>query len=74
MKPESIGFNETKLVMGKLSGRNALKKRFEELGYTVEDEQLREVFKKYKDLADRKKEIFDEDIIALLETTFFNRK
>ena len=68
MKPESIGFNETKLVMGKLSGRNALKKRFEELGYIVEDEQLKEVFKKYKDLADRKKEIFDEDIIALLET------
>ncbi|WP_425454244.1 2-isopropylmalate synthase [Peribacillus asahii] len=68
MKPESIGFHETKLVLGKLSGRNALKKRYEELGYFVNDEQLREVFKKYKDLADRKKEIFDEDIIALLET------
>jgi 2-isopropylmalate synthase len=68
MTPESIGFNETKLVMGKLSGRNALKKRYEELGYVVTDVQLKEVFKKYKELADRKKEIFDEDIIALLET------
>ncbi|MBD3109203.1 2-isopropylmalate synthase [Bacillus sp. AGMB 02131] len=68
LKPETIGFTETKLVMGKLSGRNALKKRFEKLGYTVGDEQLKEIFSKYKNLADRKKEIFDEDIIALLET------
>ena len=68
LKPESVGFNETKLVLGKLSGRNALKKRYEELGYVVNDEQLNEVFKNYKDLTDRKKEIFDEDIIALLET------
>ncbi|WP_075981641.1 2-isopropylmalate synthase [Bacillus massilinigeriensis] len=68
MTPESVGFNETKLVLGKLSGRNALKKRYEELGYIVSEEQLKEIFKKYKDLTDRKKEIFDEDIIALLET------
>jgi 2-isopropylmalate synthase len=68
LKPESVGFNETKLVLGKLSGRNALKKRYEELGYVVNDEQLNEIFKNYKDLTDRKKEIFDEDIIALLET------
>ncbi|WP_242035175.1 2-isopropylmalate synthase [Mesobacillus harenae] len=68
MKPENIGFTETKLVLGKLSGRNALKKRFEELGYTVNEDQLKEIFKSYKVLADRKKEIFDEDLIALLET------
>ncbi|MBS4211415.1 MULTISPECIES: 2-isopropylmalate synthase [Neobacillus] len=68
MTPESIGFNETKLVLGKLSGRNALKKRYEELGYSVNEAQLKEIFKKYKELADRKKDIFDEDIIALLET------
>ena len=68
MRPESIGFHETKLVLGKLSGRNALKKRYEELGYSVGDEQLKQIFKKYKVLTDRKKEIFDEDIIALLET------
>ena len=68
MTPESVGFNETKLVLGKLSGRNALKKRYEELGYLVNEEQLKKVFTKYKDLADRKKDIFDEDIIALLET------
>ncbi len=68
MRPESVGFHETKLVLGKLSGRNALKKRYEELGYTVGEEDLRAVFIKYKELADRKKEIFDEDIIALLET------
>ena len=68
LKPESVGFVETKLVLGKLSGRNALKKRYEELGYIINEDQLREVFVKYKELADRKKEIFDEDIIALLET------
>ncbi|WP_077213447.1 2-isopropylmalate synthase [Bacillus dakarensis] len=68
MTPESVGFLETKLVLGKLSGRNALKQRYEELGYSIGAEELKEVFKKYKELADRKKEIFDEDIIALLET------
>jgi 2-isopropylmalate synthase len=68
LRPESVGFTETKLVLGKLSGRNALKKRYEELGYLVNDEQLKEIFKNYKDLTDQKKEIFDEDIIALLET------
>lgn len=67
LKPESVGFVETKLVLGKLSGRNALKKRYEELGYSISPEKLKEVFAKYKELADRKKEIFDEDIIALLE-------
>lgn len=74
MKPETIGFNETKLVLGKLSGRNALKKRYEELGYMVNDEDLKAIFKKYKDLADRKKEIFDEDIIALLESQPADKK
>ncbi len=68
LRPESVGFTETKLVLGKLSGRNALKKRYEELGYFVNEEQLKEIFKNYKELTDRKKEIFDEDIIALLET------
>ncbi|TKC19432.1 2-isopropylmalate synthase [Robertmurraya kyonggiensis] len=68
LKPETVGFMETKLVLGKLSGRNALKKRYEELGYTISQEELIDLFAKYKDLADRKKEIFDEDIIALLET------
>lgn len=68
MKPESVGFVDTKIVLGKLSGRSALKKRFEELGYSISDQQLREVFNKYKELADRKKEIFDDDLIALLES------
>ncbi len=67
MKPESVGFTDSKLVLGKLSGRNALKKRFDVLGYTVADENLKQIFEKYKELADRKKEIFEEDIIALLE-------
>ncbi|WP_078427294.1 2-isopropylmalate synthase [Alkalihalobacterium alkalinitrilicum] len=68
LKPESVGFSETKLVLGKLSGRHALKKRYEELGYHVDDQQLKEIFTKYKELTDRKKEIFDNDIIALLES------
>lgn len=67
MTPESVGFVESKIVLGKLSGRNALQKKYEELGYTLSAEELKEVFKKYKELADRKKEIFDEDLIALLE-------
>lgn len=67
MTPESVGFVGTKLVLGKLSGRNALKKRYEELGYSINDAELKEVFMKYKELADRKKEIFDEDLIALVD-------
>jgi 2-isopropylmalate synthase len=67
MKPETIGLDEVDLVLGKLSGRNALKQRLVSLGYDIGEDELRVVFKKFKELADRKKEILDDDIIALVD-------
>ncbi|HGG06378.1 MAG TPA: 2-isopropylmalate synthase, partial [Aliiroseovarius sp.] len=66
MRPEDIGLTETNLVMGKHSGRAALKSKLNDLGYDLADNQLKDVFVRFKDLADRKKEIFDEDLIALM--------
>ncbi len=67
MTPESVGLNRSSLVMGKHSGRHAFKTKLEELGITLADNQLNDVFQRFKDLADHKKEIFDEDIIALVD-------
>lgn len=67
MKPETIGLKESALVLGKLSGRHALKEKLIELGYSVSQEELQQIFKKFKELADRKKQILDEDIIALVD-------
>ncbi len=66
MRPEDIGLSQTNLVMGKHSGRAALKSKLRELGYDLADNQLRDVFVRFKELADRKKEVFDEDLIALM--------
>ncbi|MFY0665303.1 MAG: 2-isopropylmalate synthase [Natronospirillum sp.] len=67
MKAEDVGWHTNRMVLGKHSGRNALKARFEELGYVIADEhQLMALFGRFKDLADRKHEIFDEDLHALL--------
>ncbi len=66
MRPEDIGLTETNLVMGKHSGRAALRKKLEDLGFTLSDNQLKDAFVRFKELADRKKEIFDEDLIALM--------
>jgi 2-isopropylmalate synthase len=67
MTPESVGLNRSTLVMGKHSGRHAFKMKLKELGFTVGDNALTDAFRRFKDLADRKKEIFDEDIIALVD-------
>ena len=67
MKPEDVGFGETKLVLGKHSGRHALSKRFEKLGYKLSKGQLDKAFKRFKTLADKKKNIFDEDLKAIIE-------
>ncbi len=67
MKPEDVGIANTELVLGKHSGRHALRQRVSELGYTISDEQLNEVFEGFKVLADRKKEIYDADIEALVD-------
>lgn len=66
IRPESIGLYSTKLVLGKHSGRHAFKTRLKELGYVLSDEELNKVFEKFKKLADQKKDIFDEDIEALV--------
>ena len=67
MRPEDVGFAKTDLVMGKHSGRAALADRAKALGYQLTGEQLQSVFADFKILADRKKEIYDGDITALIE-------
>jgi 2-isopropylmalate synthase len=72
MRPEDVGLNATSLVMGKHSGRAALRAKLRELGYEMGDNQLADVFVRFKELADRKKEVYDEDLIALVQDTGTN--
>ena len=67
MRPEDVGILRTELVLGKHSGRHALKQRVTDLGYHLTDEQLNRLFDEFKNLADKKKEIYDADIEALAE-------
>jgi len=67
MRPEDVGFTKTDLVLGKHSGRAALADRAKSLGYHLDAAQLRTVFDQFKILADKKKEIYDSDIAALVE-------
>jgi 2-isopropylmalate synthase len=67
MRPEDIGLNATSLVMGKHSGRAALRAKLRELGFELGDNQLSDVFVRFKALADRKKEVYDDDLIALVQ-------
>jgi len=66
IRPESIGLYSAKLVLGKHSGRHAFKTRLKELGHVLEDDKLNKVFERFKRLADQKKDIYDEDIEALI--------
>lgn len=66
MKPETIGLSASKLVLGKHSGRHALRSRLKELGYDLSDEELKLVFKKFKELADKKKHVVDEDLEVIV--------
>ncbi len=67
MRAEDVGWAANKIVLGKLSGRNAFKQRLQDLGIELESEaDINTAFMKFKDLADRKSEIFDEDILALV--------
>lgn len=66
MNPSDIGLSKGNLVMGKHSGRHALKDRVETMGYALTDEQLNRVFVRFKEVADVKKEMFDEDLEAIL--------
>jgi 2-isopropylmalate synthase len=67
MRAEDVGWTTNRIVLGKLSGRNAFKQRLQDLGVELESEaEINAAFARFKDLADRKSEIFDEDIIALV--------
>ena len=66
MDPQSVGWPSSSLVLGKLSGRAGLRARLEDLGYTLSQDQLNEAFEAFKDLADRKREVTDADLEALM--------
>lgn len=67
MRAEDVGWSANKIVLGKLSGRNAFKQRLQELGVQLDSEaEINAAFARFKELADRKAEIFDEDILALV--------
>jgi 2-isopropylmalate synthase len=66
MRPEDVGLSGTSLPLGKHSGRAALRAKLSELGFELADNQLNDVFVRFKDLADRKKEVFDDDLMALV--------
>jgi 2-isopropylmalate synthase len=68
MRPEDVGLSKTELVLGKHSGRHALRERVQALGYHLDDVQFQQVFDSFKALADRKKAIYDADIEALAES------
>ncbi len=64
MRPEDVGIKESKLVMGKHSGRHALRKKYEELGFNLSDAELEKAYILLKKVADKKKDVFDEDLIV----------
>lgn len=67
MTPESVGLTESKIILGKHSGRHGLVEKLKELGYDLGAEAIDEVFARFKDLGDKKKDVFEEDIVALID-------
>lgn len=67
MRPEDVGFKESKIVLGKHSGRHAFMRKLEELGIKLNKQEFEKAFEEFKRLADKKKEIFDEDIVAIVD-------
>jgi len=67
MTPESVGLKESSLVMGKHSGRHAFREKIKELGYDIGENAFQDAFVRFKDLADKKKHVYDEDIEALID-------
>ncbi|MBI3088055.1 MAG: 2-isopropylmalate synthase [Candidatus Omnitrophica bacterium] len=67
MRPQMVGLRESKLVLGKLSGRHAFAERLKALGFRLSTEELDRAFARFKGLADKKKEVFDDDLIAIVE-------
>ena len=74
MRPESVGLAQSRLVLGKHSGRHALRVRLEELGYSLTGDALDQVFTRFKNLADAKKNITDADLVALMSDEFHGPK
>ena len=75
MRAEDVGWGSNRIVLGKLSGRNAFKQRLQELGIELQSEaDINTAFARFKDLADRKSEIFDEDILALVSDESVTRE
>jgi 2-isopropylmalate synthase len=70
IRPESIGLHKTKFVLGKHSGRHAFRTRLDELGYSPNDEEINSAFERFKKLADQKKNIYDEDLEALVSEEY----
>jgi len=68
MTPSTVGLKKSSLPLGKLSGRNAFRTKLQEMGYYLNDDELNRVFLRFKDLADRKRTVFDEDLVSLIET------
>ncbi|MEL7028135.1 MAG: alpha-isopropylmalate synthase regulatory domain-containing protein, partial [Pseudomonadota bacterium] len=67
MTPESVGMQESSLVMGKHSGRHAFRSKLQELGYRLGENHFEDAFTRFKELADKKKHIYDDDIVALVD-------
>jgi len=74
MTPESVGVTKTKIVLGRHSGRHGLKSRLEELGYHLSEDELNSVYQSFLDLADKKKEIYDEDLRTLMGDQVYTKK
>ncbi|NTV45075.1 MAG: 2-isopropylmalate synthase, partial [Chlorobiales bacterium] len=66
MTPESVGVPKTKIVLGRHSGRHGLKARLNELGYNIREDELQVIYKRFLDLADKKKEVYDDDLRSIL--------
>jgi len=66
MKPESVGISESHIVLGKHSGRHAISEHYKKMGYTLKEHELQRIYVRFKELADLKKEVFDEDLEAIL--------
>lgn len=72
MTPQSVGIKHSTLVLGKHSGRHALKQRYEELGYVLSDDELQKAYAVFTKVADEKKQIFDDDLVAILQDELSN--
>jgi 2-isopropylmalate synthase len=66
MTPESVGIPKNDIVLGKHSGRHALSSRFEEMGFSFDQEEIAEIYTRFVTLADRKKNIYDQDLLGIV--------